>query len=87
MPTTQLILVGGFSGAGKTTLLAQASRRLTQRGKRIGLITNDQAPNLVDTAILKESQAAVEEVSGGCFCCHFDDLMTATNRLMETGTP
>ncbi len=87
MRTTQVILVGGFLGAGKTTLLAQASSRLVQRGKRIGLITNDQAPGLVDTAILRESQAAVEEVSGGCFCCHFGDFVTAMDRLMQSGTP
>ncbi|MEI8376830.1 MAG: GTP-binding protein, partial [Planctomycetota bacterium] len=47
---TRLILVGGFLGAGKTTMLWEASRRLVERGLRVGLITNDQAPELVDTA-------------------------------------
>jgi G3E family GTPase len=87
MPATRLILVGGFLGAGKTTLLAQATARLTRRGKRVGLITNDQAADLVDTAILEESAWPVQEVSGGCFCCRFDDLVAAMERLLESGAP
>jgi hypothetical protein len=47
-----LVMVGGFLGAGKTTLLWQAARRLTAKGLRVGLITNDQAPDLVDTGLL-----------------------------------
>src|SRR5262249_36099443 len=29
----------------------------------------------------------VEEVSGGCFCCKFDDLIGAMDRLMSEGHP
>jgi len=83
----QVILVGGFLGAGKTTLVAKAAGRLVRRGKRVGLITNDQAANLVDTALLQEVNAAVHEVSGGCFCCRFDELMRSIDRLVETGMP
>ena len=54
MPLPTLILVGGFLGAGKTTLLAEAARRLTSEGRRVGLITNDQAANLVETAMLDD---------------------------------
>ena len=54
-----VILVGGFLGAGKTMLLATATERLTGQGKRVGLITDDQAPNLVDTAVLKERELGV----------------------------
>ena len=52
MKKTRLILVGGFLGAGKTTMLWETARRIMDSGKRVGLITNDQAPDLVDTAIL-----------------------------------
>jgi len=55
MKTTRLILVGGFLGAGKTTLLWEAAQRIINGGQRVGLITNDQAPELVDTAILKHN--------------------------------
>ena len=55
MATTRLILVGGFLGAGKTTLLAQAAERLARQGKRVGLVANDQAADLVDTELLKET--------------------------------
>ena len=53
----------------------------------MGLITNDQAANLVDTAILKEVSDAVKEVAGGCFCCRFDELMAAMDQLVEAGMP
>jgi G3E family GTPase len=85
--TTRLILVGGFLGAGKTTLLAQATQRLVGQGKRVGLVTNDQAANLVDTAILEESGAPVREVAGGCFCCRFEDLLASLDKLREEGHP
>ena len=78
---TRLILVGGFSGAGKTTLLKEAAQRLTVRGQRVALLANDQAADLVDTAVLKEAGAAVDEVAGGCFCCRFPDMMAAIDRL------
>jgi len=87
MKQTRLILVGGFLGAGKTTLVAQATRRLVQRGKRVGLITNDQAANLVDTAILEAAGSPVCEVSGGCFCCRFEDLVSAMEDLVAAKNP
>jgi G3E family GTPase len=47
--TTRLVIVGGFLGAGKTTLLLTAARRLTEQGYRVGLLTNDQGADLVET--------------------------------------
>jgi len=87
MERTRLILVGGFLGAGKTTLLAQAAERLERQGKRVGLIANDQAPDLVDTATLTQGGLPVTEVSGGCFCCRFDELASASERLMAEYEP
>ncbi len=80
--TTKLILVGGFLGSGKTTLLWEAAQRLTEQGRAVGLITNDQAPDLVDTAFLSRSGAGVREVAGGCFCCHFYGPLRAVRSLV-----
>ncbi|MCZ7644251.1 MAG: cobalamin biosynthesis protein P47K [Planctomycetota bacterium] len=83
----RVILVGGFLGAGKTTLLRQAGRRLAARGLRVGLVTNDQAENLVDTETLRREGFGVEEVAGGCFCCRFRDLVACGARLLERHAP
>jgi Ni2+-binding GTPase involved in maturation of urease and hydrogenase len=82
-----LILVGGFLGAGKTTWLSRAGLGLQERGLSAGLITNDQAGQLVDTEQLMEGGFRVEEVTGGCFCCRFEDLVSATERLAQPGMP
>jgi MoaA/NifB/PqqE/SkfB family radical SAM enzyme/G3E family GTPase/SAM-dependent methyltransferase len=77
----RLLLVGGFLGAGKTTLLWEAARRLVEQGKRVGLITNDQAPQLVDTELLLGEGLDVREVAGSCFCCNFQGLLDAARSL------
>jgi len=81
MKSTRLILVGGFLGAGKTTLLWEAAQRIMAKGQRVGLITNDQAPELVDTAILLHKDVKVAEVSGSCFCCNFNGLINAMEKV------
>lgn len=83
MTTTRLILVGGFLGAGKTTLLWEAAQNVMKKGQRVGLITNDQAPELVDTAILSRDEMKVAEVNGSCFCCNFPGLIDATKKLRK----
>ena len=80
---TRLILVGGFLGAGKTTLLYEAARKLERRKQRVGLITNDQAPELVDTIFLSRDKLKVAEVSGSCFCCNFQGLLDAISKLRD----
>ncbi|HSW00097.1 MAG TPA: GTP-binding protein [Sedimentisphaerales bacterium] len=81
MDKTRILFVGGFLGAGKTTLLWKAAQLLAQRGKRVGLITNDQAPDLVDTRLLAEKGHVVREVAGSCFCCNFNGLIDAVEGL------
>jgi G3E family GTPase len=51
------------------------------------LITNDQAPGLVDTGIFKQAGWTVGEIAGGCFCCKFDDLVRTANSLIEAANP
>jgi G3E family GTPase len=85
--TTRLILVGGFLRAGKTTLLLQAARLLAAKGCRVGIVTNDQAQDLVDTALVRSQDIPVMEVAGGCFCCRFPDLLASIHRLQEEVHP
>ncbi len=81
----RVIMVGGFLGAGKTTLLCESSRQLS-KSNRIGLITNDQASELVDTTFLEQANGTVLEVSGSCFCCNFNGLVDAlSNAVKENG--
>jgi G3E family GTPase len=82
---TKLILVGGFLGSGKTTLLKQVARRMSERGKSVGVIVNDQAPGLVDTAILSGCPCGVKEVAGSCFCCDFHAFEAACQSLIDEG--
>lgn len=86
MPPVLLGCVSGFLGAGKTTAMAAAAREILARGYRVGLVTNDQGQDLVDTAHLRSLGLPTEEVAGGCFCCRFDDLVDRAYRLIdETG--
>ncbi len=82
---TDLILLGGFLGAGKTTFLREISKFLAAGGKKVGLITNDQATALVDTAFLSDENGNVAEVSGSCFCCNYNGLMDAVTSLRQAG--
>jgi Ni2+-binding GTPase involved in maturation of urease and hydrogenase len=84
MQRLRFILIGGFLGAGKTTTMARLARHYIGRGQRVGLVTNDQAQDLVDTNSLRAQGFAAEEVAGACFCCRFDDLVGKVGRL-QTG--
>jgi len=80
-------MIGGFLGAGKTTAVGKLAKHLTGLGLKVGLITNDQGRNLVDTAMLRSQGFATEEIPGGCFCCRFNSLVEASQRLNETKRP
>ena len=81
------VMVGGFLGAGKTTSILQLAERLHAQSKRVGLITNDQSTGLVDTAMLASHGFATEEIPGGCFCCKFNSLIEAADKLTEESQP
>ena len=86
-PKARYIMIGGFLGAGKTTVLGKLAGRLAGQGLRVGLITNDQGRNLVDTAMLRAQGFATEEIPGGCFCCRFNSLVEAAAKLAEQSRP
>lgn len=85
--TPNYIMIGGFLGAGKSTSVLRLADYLSARGHRVGLITNDQGVGLVDTEMVRWKGFAVEEISGGCFCCRFDSLLDAAANLARESTP
>ena len=83
----RFVLIGGFLGAGKTTTIARLAGYYQQQGLRVGIVTNDQAADLVDTHSLRSMGFSVGEVAGACFCCHFDELTETIGRLGDDQKP
>ena len=81
------IMIGGFLGSGKTTAVGKLAQKLSKQGRRVGLITNDQGRNLVDTTMLRSQGFATEEIPGGCFCCRFNSLVEAAEKLTTASSP
>lgn len=81
------IMVGGFLGAGKTTTLSRLARHYTNQGLNVGIVTNDQATDLVDTNTLRAQGFDVGEVAGACFCCQFNELIGTMDRLSVAQRP
>jgi len=78
-----IAVVGGFLGAGKTTLILSATRLLERRGLRVAVILNDQGDDLVDTHYAGCLGVTCDQVTGGCFCCRFPELVEAAGRLID----
>lgn len=87
MKKLRFVMVGGFLGAGKTTTLSRLARHFTEQGQRVGLVTNDQAQDLVDTNNLRAQGFSVEEIPGACFCCRFDDLVGKVEQISDRERP
>ena len=85
--SARFVMVGGFLGAGKTTTVARLAKLYQSRGLRVGVVTNDQAHDLVDTNALRAQGLTVEEVPGACFCCRFDDLVARVGALEGARRP
>lgn len=85
--SARYIMIGGFLGAGKTTSIQKFAEWLDSQGLSVGLITNDQGQGLVDSALGRSKKFAVEEISGGCFCCRFNSLVDAATHLTESTRP
>lgn len=80
-------MVGGFLGAGKTTTLTKLAQHYIKAGQRVGIVTNDQAEDLVDTNTFRSHGFDVDEVAGACFCCQFDELINTMQRLEKSQCP
>jgi Ni2+-binding GTPase involved in maturation of urease and hydrogenase len=87
MTATRFVMLGGFLGAGKTTAIARLARMYQSRGQKVGIVTNDQATDLVDTQSLREQGFNVGEVPGACFCCNFNELTATVDRISAAQRP
>jgi G3E family GTPase len=79
--TPRYIMIGGFLGAGKTTTVGRLARHYMSQGLRVGIVTNDQTTDLVDTHSLRSQGFDVGEVAGSCFCCNFNALTSTVEGL------
>lgn len=87
--------LSGFLGAGKTTTMLAAARQLTAGGRRVAVVVNDQGSELVDTLLARsaldergeapDAASRAAEVTGGCFCCKFEDLSKVVTTLIAGG--
>ncbi len=78
------VMIGGFLGAGKTTAVGKLGEFLKKRGLNVGVITNGQGKELVDTATMRAHGFPTEQIWGGCLCGKFDLITEAVEKLRET---
>lgn len=81
------IMIGGFLGAGKTTTVSRLAKHYIDQGMRVGIVTNDQTTDLVDTHSLRSQGFQVGEVAGSCFCCNFNALTSTMEGLGSDQLP
>ncbi len=81
--TARFVMVGGYLGAGKTTTLGLIGRRLAAAGHRVAVLTNDP----VDTNVAEQGGLPVREVTGGCFCARFGELVKRCDELLDAIAP
>jgi len=85
--TIRFMMIGGFLGAGKTTTIGRLAQAYQAKGLKVGIVTNDQATDLVDTQTLRSQGFDVGEVAGACFCCNFNELTKTTDKLSADMRP
>ena len=83
----RFIMIGGFLGAGKTTTVGRLAKHFQDEVLRVGIVTNDQATDLVDTHTLRSQGFNVGEVAGACFCCNFNELTETSDQLRSDQQP
>ncbi len=86
-PMTRLIFLGGFLASGKTTTLLRLAGDLVRAGHKVGVLTNDQGEELVDTELFRASGLDTRDVRGGCFCCRLEDFFAQAARLVSSSKP
>jgi Ni2+-binding GTPase involved in maturation of urease and hydrogenase len=85
MTKVRLIALSGFLGAGKTTMMTALAQHLGSAGETVAMVTNDQGTELVDSAVVASPTGLSAEVTGGCYCCRFDELAEVLGELVSAG--
>jgi len=83
----KLVLVGGFLGSGKTTAIQKACDILLKRDTKVAVITNDQGEELADSKYIEHFSIPVKEVTKGCFCCNYNELLKNIYYFSEEVNP
>ncbi len=83
----KLHLVSGFLGSGKTTAISLGCNELMRNGFKVGVITNDQGINLVDSGFFRSLSIPNRQVINGCFCCNYDQLDQSLQSLIDSERP
>ena len=79
------VIVYGSSCCGR--IFRERPNNSCNRGKRVGVVTNDRGKYLVDTAFVSIHDVPTVEVTGGCFCCNYDDLEIRLETLRTMVAP
>ncbi|MDD2361998.1 MAG: GTP-binding protein [Oscillospiraceae bacterium] len=80
---TKLYVITGFLGAGKTTFLKELAREF--QDEKLAVLVNEFGKESVDSKLLSDLGAAMEEVhSGSIFCaCRVEQFSDALSRLLD----
>ena len=83
----KLVVISGFLGSGKTTAISNASLELIKHHRKVGIITNDQGEQQVDSLFVQSLQIPTGQVQNGCFCCNYDQLNEHIDDLIVSYDP
>jgi Ni2+-binding GTPase involved in maturation of urease and hydrogenase len=83
----KLHIVGGFLGSGKTTAINNAAGHLASKGKKVGVITNEQSEDKQDKTIVHANYSPSEVVINNSFSSNLDNLSDKVVRLHLDAQP
>lgn len=80
-------LVGGFSRSGKTTAIKNACKILSDRNISTSIIKDDTVDYVIDTRPAQKFGVPFAKVTGGCFCCNYNQLDVQIDLLKKESNP